>query len=195
MDAKPVYTVGYGAREVDEFIDVLRRYDIAFLIDVRSKPYSRYKPDFSKERLEAHLQRAGIRYVFMGDALGGRPDEPACYDSEGHVDYMKLGDQGFYRRGIDRLMKAQSQGLAVSIMCSEGKPEHCHRSKLIGKTLAQRGVPVAHIDENDELISQADVLLRLTGGQPSLFGDELLPGTSRKRYDPTGGEAEDEPDE
>jgi len=91
-------------------------------------------------------------------------------------------------------MKAHAQGLAVIIMCSEGKPENCHRSKLIGKSLAQTGIPVAHIDESDEIIGQADVLLRLTGGQPSLFGDELLPGTSRKRYDPTGGKPEDEPD-
>lgn len=195
MDAKPIYTIGYGVREVDEFISTLRRYGIAFLIDVRSKPYSRYKPDFSKERLEAHLQRADIRYVFMGDSLGGRPDDAACYTSSGKVDYAKINEQDFYRQGIDRLMKAQAQGLAVSIMCSEGKPENCHRSKLIGKTLAQRGISVAHIDENGELIGQADVLLRLTGGQPSLFGDELLPGTSRKRYDPTGGELEDEPDE
>ncbi|MBP6015614.1 MAG: DUF488 domain-containing protein [Candidatus Promineofilum sp.] len=195
MDANPVYTIGYGRRDVDELIATLRRYGIAFLIDVRSRPHSRYKPDFSKERLEAHLQRADIRYVFMGDALGGLPDDPACYTSTGKADYAKIAEQDFYRRGIDRLMKAQTQGLAVSIMCSEGKPENCHRSKLIGKTLAQRGVPVAHIDENDDLIGQADVLLRLTGGQPSLFGDDLLPGTSRKRYDRTGGEPEDEPDE
>ena len=194
MDANPVYTIGYGTREVDELIAVLRRYGIAFLIDVRSKPYSRYKPDFSREPLEAHLQRAGMRYVFMGDTLGGRPDAPACYDSKGKVDYTKLSSQDFYQRGIDRLMKAHAQGLAVIIMCSEGKPENCHRSKLIGKSLAQTGIPVAHIDESDEIIGQADVLLRLTGGQPSLFGDELLPGTSRKRYDPTGGKPEDEPD-
>ena len=194
MDTNPVYTIGYGGREVDEFIATLRRYGIAFLIDVRSQPYSRYKPDFSKEQLEAHLQRAGIRYVFMGDSLGGRPDNPACYTSSGKVDYAKINEQDFYRQGIDRLMKAQSQGLAVSIMCSEGKPENCHRSKLSNRTSAQPDIPASHIDENCQLIGQADVLLRLTGGQPSLFGDELLPGTSRKRYDPTGGETEDEPD-
>ncbi len=77
-------------------------------------------------------------------------------------------------------------------MCSEGKPEMCHRSKLIGKTLAARGLPVAHIDENDALIGQDEVLLRLTGGQPSLFGDDLLPGGSRKRYVVRGDDEDEE---
>ena len=191
-DSSPIYTIGYGARELDAFLSTLHRYGIAYLIDVRSRPYSRFKPEFSKERLEESLRQAGIRYVFMGDSLGGRPDDPACYDSQGKVDYAAVAQQAFYKTGIERLAKAHSQGFGVSLMCSEGKPEMCHRSKLIGKTLAQRGIPVAHIDENDELVAQEDVLSRLTGGQPSLFGDDLLPGMSRKRYSPTNREDEDE---
>ena len=37
-----IYTIGYGARDIDAFIAALRRYNIAYLIDVRSQPYSRY---------------------------------------------------------------------------------------------------------------------------------------------------------
>jgi len=190
-----IYTIGYGARDIDAFIAALRRYNIAYLIDVRSQPYSRYKPDFSKDALEEHLRRGGIRYVYMGDTLGGRPDDPTCYDAEGKVDYTAVTQRDFYQAGIERLTKAWSQGLSVSLMCSEGKPESCHRSKLIGKTLAARGLPVAHIDENDELIGQDEVLLRLTGGQPSLFGDDMLPGSSRKRYRAAAQETDEEEDE
>lgn len=188
----PIFTIGYGARDINAFISVLHRHGIAYLIDIRSRPYSRYKPEFSKETLEDLLRQAGIRYVYMGDSLGGRPDAPECYDLEGKVDYAKVAQQDFYKSGIERLAKAHSQGVAVSLMCSEGKPEMCHRSKLIGKTLLQRGIPVAHIDEHDELITQDDVFARLTGGQLSLFGTDLMPGTSRKRYGPTGHEQEDE---
>lgn len=180
---------------MEAFIAALRRYGVAYLLDVRSRPYSRYKPDFSREALEAHLREAGIRYVYMGDTLGGRPDDPACYGSEGKADYAKIAERSFYLAGIDRLASAQAQGLAIAIMCSEGKPESCHRSKLIGKTLAARGLPVAHIDENDELIGQDEVLLRLTGGQPSLFGDEMLPGNSRKRYRVAAQDTDEEDDE
>jgi len=191
VSSPPLYTIGYGARDIDAFLAALRRYDIAYLLDVRSKPYSRYKPDFSRERLEEHVRAAGIRYVYMGDALGGLPADRSCYDDNNKVDYAKVNEREFYQTGIERLVKAQAQGLAVAVMCSEGKPENCHRTKLIGKTLAARGLPVAHIDENDDLITQDDVLLRLTGGQPSLFGDALLPATSRKRY-AVPGEDEDE---
>jgi len=191
----PLYTIGYGARTIDEFIVALRRYDIAYLIDVRSRPYSRYKPEFSREALETHLREAGIRYVYLGDALGGQPADRTCYDANDKVDYTKVAERDFYRAGIDRLISAQAQGLAVAVMCSEGKPEMCHRSKLIGKTLAQRGIPLAHIDESDRLISQDDVLLRQTGGQRSLFGDEMLPVTSRKRYRDPSDSMEEEEDE
>jgi len=180
MTPLPIYTIGYGAREVDAFIATLKAYEIAYLIDVRSKPYSRYKPDFSKQTLENHLQQNNIHYLFMGETLGGQPDDLSCY-SDGQVDYEKMGQKPFYLAGIGRLQKAHKQGLCVALMCSEGKPEMCHRSKLIGKTLTAAGITVAHIDENDQLITQEDVILRLSKGQPSLF-DDFFQYKSRKRY-------------
>ncbi|MFO7678993.1 MAG: DNA helicase RecQ [Chloroflexota bacterium] len=163
----PIYTIGYGKREIDEFLAVLKKHDIAFLIDVRSQPYSRYKPDFSKQALAQHVQNAGIRYVHMGQHLGGRPADPDCH-SNGHVDYDKLRQSETYNAGIGRLQDAHRQRLRVALLCSEGKPEHCHRSRLIGETLTDLHIPVAHIDENDALVSQADVRLR-QNGQPDLF--------------------------
>lgn len=181
MSQIPLYTIGYGAREIDEFVAVLQRYGVAYLLDVRSRPYSRYKPDFNKQTLERRLQAAGIRYVFMGDALGGQPDDPDCY-TDGKVDYEKVRQKPFYTAGIQRLRDAWEKQAPAAIMCSEGKPETCHRSKLIGRTLSETAVALAHIDENDQLISQEEALLRLTKGQPSLFGDDFYRFTSRKRY-------------
>ncbi|MCP4428877.1 MAG: DUF488 domain-containing protein [Chloroflexi bacterium] len=180
MDQTPIYTIGYGAREMDAFIAALKAHEIAYLIDVRSKPYSRYKPDFSKQALEQHLKNNDVRYVFMGDTLGGQPDDLECY-TDGKVDYEKMRQKSFYREGISRLREAYSQALRVVLMCSEGKPEMCHRSKLIGETLAAEGITIAHIDENDRLIAQEDAVLRLSKGQPSLF-DDFFQYTSRKRY-------------
>ena len=83
----------------------------------------------------------------------------------------------------------------TTIMCSEGKPEQCHRSKLIGESLAALAIPVSHIDENNILRSQDEVIERLTGGQLSLFGDQEF--TSRKRYGPArraGTQEEDDDD-
>jgi uncharacterized protein (DUF488 family) len=175
----PVFTIGYGARSLEELIAVLQEHGIAYLVDVRSAPYSRYKPDFSQDTLEAALKRHGIRYIFMGDSLGGQPNEPDCYVN-GKVDYELVKIQSFFQRGIERLLQAATSQQRLVLMCSEGKPELCHRSKLIGEVLEGLDIPVAHIDEKDELISQEGVIHRITGGQLSLFGSHTF--TSRKRY-------------
>lgn len=174
----PVYTIGYGNRSMEQLIAILQKYEIAYLVDVRSAPYSRYKPEFSKDALAGELQRHRITYVFMGDTLGGRPEDKDCYVN-GKVAYEKVENTAGYRRGIQRILTAFSQQRRVALMCSEGKPEHCHRSKLIGVTLEGKDVPVIHIDENDEQRSQTQVLDRLTAGQQSLFDRTFH---SRKQY-------------
>ncbi|RME36169.1 MAG: DUF488 domain-containing protein [Deltaproteobacteria bacterium] len=181
MNEPVLYTIGYGARTREEFLAVLQSYRIRYLIDVRSRPYSSYKPEFSQNALQRFLEANGIRYLFMGDTLGGQPEDESCY-VDGKVDYTAVAEKPFYRRGIERLRSASSQPERVVLMCSEGKPENCHRSKLIGRTLAAEGVAVVHIDEHDKPLSQEEVILRLTKGQPSLFGDDFSRFTSRKRY-------------
>ena len=166
----PIYTIGYGSRSIAELIEVLHQHEIAYLIDVRSAPYSRYKPEFSKAQLANQLEQHGIRYVFMGDTLGGRPDDETCYVN-GKLDYEKVKEREYYQRGIERLHTAFLQQRSVVLMCSEGKPEECHRCKLIGATLTTQDIPVIHIDENGEQVTQEKVIERLTGGQLSMFGD------------------------
>ena len=175
----PIYTIGYGSRSIAELIEVLHQHEIAYLIDVRSAPYSRYKPEFSKAPLANALEQHGIRYVFMGDTIGGRPDDEACY-TNGKVDYEKVKATAFYQRGIERLHTAFLQQQSVVLMCSEGKPEECHRCKLIGATLTRQNIPVIHIDENGEQVTQEQVVERLTGGQLSMFGEDTF--HSRKKY-------------
>ena len=175
----PIYTIGYGSRSIEQFIEVLHPHEIAYLIDVRSAPYSRYKPEFSKTPLANELEQHGIRYVFMGDTLGGRPEDEACYVS-GKVDYEKVKATEAYQRGIERLHTAFMQQQCVVLMCSEGKPEGCHRCKLIGTTLTTQNIPVIHIDENDEQLTQEKVIERVTGRQLSMFGEDTF--HSRKKY-------------
>ena len=132
--ADRIFTVGYGGRTFQELVALLRRHEIDCLVDVRSAPYSRYRPEFSRHSLEPALIADGIRYVFLGDALGGRPQAEDCY-VDGKVDYDLVRDREFYRRGIERLQRAYQQRMRIVLLCSEGRPEECHRSKLIGVTL------------------------------------------------------------
>ena len=116
----------------------------------------------------------------------GHPDDEACYDENGQVDYEKVKDIESYQSGIKRLQTAFGQQRCVALMCSEGKPEQCHRSKLIGASLTIQDIPVIHIDENDEQQTQDNVIDRLTGGQLRLFGEDTFPlaqGLSVIRYE------------
>jgi hypothetical protein len=83
------------------------------------------------------------------------------------------------------------------VMCSEGKPEECHRSKLIGETLVRENIEVGHIDENGNLLSHEEVIARLHRGQFTLFGPADRAFRSRKKYlnegdDRQSGEDEDD---
>lgn len=179
LPPSPIYTIGYGSRSMEDFVRVLKAHGIEYLIDIRSAPYSRFKPEFSKNELEASLRGHGIRYIYLGNKLGGRPEDRDCYEDD-KVVYARVKEKTFYREGIARVQSAFGKHLRIVLMCSEGKPAECHRSKLIGGSLAELGIPVAHIDERDALRSQEDVLCELTDGQLSLFGDPDF--TSRKRY-------------
>lgn len=189
MTDTPIYTIGYGNRSIEELVLLLQQYEIKFVIDIRSQPYSRYKPDFSREAVERHLKQYGIRYVFMGDTLGGRPTESTCY-VDGRVDYAKVRDKPFYQEGIKRLHGAWEKQIRIALMCSEAKPQDCHRSKLIGNTLIKQHIDVAHINEAGEVKTQEEVNQVLSDGQLSLFEQESVPylnkkiGFSRKKYAP-----------
>jgi uncharacterized protein (DUF488 family) len=174
----PVFTIGYGTQPLEQFLNALSCRDIQYLIDVRSSPKSQYRPEFSSGALENSLKKAGITYVLMGNSLGGRPEDPTCYE-DGYVHYDRVRERDFFKAGVHRIENAIRQSLRVCLMCSEGKPEECHRSKLIGVALGERGVDVIHIGPNGEEISQEQVLDRIAALQPNLFGRKF---TSRKAY-------------
>jgi uncharacterized protein (DUF488 family) len=170
MQSVPIYTIGYGNRSIEEFLALLQRYQIEYVVDVRSQPYSRYSPAFSKKNLALHLQEPHINYLFMGDVLGGRPLDATCY-VDGKVDYSRVSTKAFYLQGIQRLRIAWEKQLRIVLLCAEAKPQECHRSKLIGNTLAEQHITVAHIDETGECKTQQEVNQVLLGGQPTLFED------------------------
>lgn len=173
-----IMSIGYSRRNVDDFVDILLRNNVLFLIDVRSKPYSKYSPDFNQDTFKLYLKSRNIKYVFMGDTVGGLPKESSCY-TEGKVDYGKTANSQNFKKGLSRLIKASSLDVNVAIMCAEMKPEDCHRSKLIGEELKKNNVYVQHIDKDGSILSQDDVINRITKGQYSMFDDGF---TSVKKY-------------
>jgi len=156
---------------------MLRPFSIRYLVDVRSNPYSRFQPAYNRKSLDLGCSTRRIRYLFMGDSLGGIPAE--LRGNAQRIDYELLKQRSEYQNGIKRLCNAVLQGHAVALMCSELQPEKCHRSKLLGTSLETAGVTVQHITEDGSLRKQATVLARLNQGQLTLFGEQF---TSRAKY-------------
>lgn len=140
---RTVFTVGHSNHSTDDFLALLAGHRIGAVADVRSAPYSRFAPRFDREALAAALRGAGVAYAWLGCALGGRPDDPACYDN-GRVDYARVAGTNGFRRGIERVL-AMAEARRVALMCAEKDPLDCHRTLLAGRALDDRGVAVAHI--------------------------------------------------
>jgi uncharacterized protein (DUF488 family) len=77
-----IYTIGYSTHSIESFISLLKANQIHVIADVRSQPYSRYKPEFSQKELKNSLQVEGLQYVFLGKELGARKEEPECFKKE-----------------------------------------------------------------------------------------------------------------
>ncbi|MHB1469592.1 MAG: DUF488 domain-containing protein [Solirubrobacteraceae bacterium] len=159
---------------------LLRVHEVRYLIDVRSAPYSRFNSAFSRDNLKDAVASVGIRYVFMGDTLGGRPDDASCYDDGGHVDYVACRDNHDFKMGFERLRSAFEQSAGAAIFCSELRPEHCHRTKLIGEAMVDMGVVIEHIDADGSVASHEAVMRRLQDPQLSLMGEPNRATRSRR---------------
>lgn len=125
--------MGHSNRELSKFIDILKKYGIKVLIDVRRFPTSKRYPWFSKASLEEKMVDVNIKYVWLGEALGG-------YRRGGYTEYMETHE---YKRGIKKLIGIASREMSV-VMCSERFWFRCHR-RFISDTLVRLGFEVIHI--------------------------------------------------
>ena len=152
--APTIHSIGHSNHELDAFFSLLQRFQIKILVDVRSQPYSRWVPDFNRESLSRALEVAGLTYLFMGDTLGGRPSDPALYDSgqaEGRPDYERLAKEPTFRASVEKLLYLAQSGL-VAMMCSEGDHRHCHRALLITPSLLALGGRVIHVQPDGQAV-------------------------------------------
>ncbi len=154
-----IYTIGHSTNPVERLIELLQQHGITAVGDVRSQPYSRMNPQFNREDLEKALARAGIGYVFLGEELGARADDPACYEN-GKVRYDRLARTGSFQRGLERVRKGAAE-YRLALMCAEKEPLDCHRTILVARHLDEWGMEVQHILADGSLEPHAATIERL----------------------------------
>jgi uncharacterized protein (DUF488 family) len=140
-DMTTIYTIGYEATTMADFLAALTKAGVTRVIDVRALPLSR-RPGFSKSSLAAHLAEVGIDYVHL-KALGtpkrGR-------------DAAKKGDVATLEAVYDdQLALPEAQAAAAimldlaaerpsALLCYERDPAHCHRTLLLDAVAQQASV-------------------------------------------------------
>ena len=124
-----LFTVGYEGRDIASYIELLLGENVRVLCDVRKNPISR-KYGFSKKRLRAICEEAGIEYIHM-PSLG--IDSRHRQNLNSDDDYQKLFR--FYRskilkhetESLEMINELLSSKKKVAITCFEKEPAMCHR--------------------------------------------------------------------
>ncbi len=144
QNQKTITTIGHSNHPLSHFMKLLKMNQIQEIVDVRSTPFSRHVPHFSRENLATALEETGIAYTFMGDTLGGRPSGPEYYNQEGRVQYHLAAQNTEFQSALNELA-GRAGNWEIALMCTEGEPLKCHRTLMVAQNLVKAGVQVVHI--------------------------------------------------
>jgi uncharacterized protein (DUF488 family) len=127
-----IFTIGYEATTMSDFIAALASAGVKRVIDVRALPLSR-RPGFSKTPLKGALAEAGIDYVHLR-ALGTPPSGREAARKGRHAELERIyGGQlelpEAIAEGAQMLELARERPSAL--LCYEREPSGCHRSLLL----------------------------------------------------------------
>lgn len=163
-----IYTIGHSNKPVEDLIERLARHGVVVVVDVRSKPFSSYNPQFNREDVCESLRLTGRPYVFSGHSLGGMPDDPELRTRQGKADYNKIRETPLYRKELGGLLRMLQTPLGpAALMCSEADPTGCHRRRLVGADLVKAGVEVVHILGDGSLATEHEIREGTGENQPS----------------------------
>jgi uncharacterized protein (DUF488 family) len=129
--------------------------------------------------LKDTLLARGIRYVFLGKELGGRPNGQHPTNLEDKMaTYRQIRATAEFNDGLARL-KGGAAKYTVAVMCSEEDPESCHRHLLVAPALEDLGFAISHLRGDGGCLSEAELMLkhsekalRIMGRQLSLLPDD-----------------------
>jgi uncharacterized protein (DUF488 family) len=138
-----LFTRGYSKHSLESFLATIQKYRINAIVDVRSIPFSKFKPEFNKDTLYNYLKSNNIEYVFLGNECGARFDDPKCYRN-GKADYKLISKHRKFQEGLNRIQEG-SKKYKIAIMCAEKDPINCHRMILICRNLKHTGLKIFHV--------------------------------------------------
>ena len=173
---KKIFTIGHSNHSIEAFLDLMVRYEINCIADVRSIPYSKYTPQFNSKELKDVLKEQDILYIYLGKELGARRDERELYTPEGYLDFEKVSQSPLFQSAIERIKTGIDKGFNIALMCAEKDPIDCHRNILVARQFHESKYNVLNIMGDGSVQSQDNIEQRLLDlyfsdrMQPTLFG-------------------------
>lgn len=156
-----LYTIGHSQHPFDFFIQLLKAYNVNYILDVRSTPYSKYAEAYNRNKVEKRLQRHEIRYWFMGNFFGARPSKRELYSKDGYLDFEKVMKSEQFQKGMDSVFKGLNLGNNIALMCTEKDPMDCHRAIMVARAFSLEGMDVKHILQDGQIQTQQELDERL----------------------------------
>lgn len=147
-----VATIGYEGATVAGFLAALKAEGVNLLVDIRAVASSR-RPGFSKTRLAANVDEAGIEYLHLRGL--GTPSDGRAAARAGHHGEMR-------RIFLEHLARPESQfelemladlvrgGQRVCLLCYEADPAHCHRSIVADALMSLMPIEIHHLRPSDD---------------------------------------------
>lgn len=166
--APVLFTLGHSRHAAERFVDLLAGQSIQRIVDVRGQPYSRFNPQFNRERLARTLEAAGVDYDWQGEYLSGRPRDPAFRGPDGAVLWDRLRLWPELHRAVD-LVAERSRDRVSCLICAEEDPLRCHRRFLLAPLFRDRGFSVRHIRRDGQIQREEDLPEPVSQGQLDLF--------------------------
>ena len=170
INRKICFTIGHSNHSIDNFLKILRKWKIEYLIDIRSRPYSKYVKHFNKEELKEHLLRNRFQYRYLGNKVGG--GNIRFHDSYQTVPKLKeYRNSEEFKDGIRILDTFILKKKKIVLMCSEKDPFNCHRFFLVSYCLEKKNVKVNHILYDGNIIDNKTIENKLKDSitQKTLF--------------------------
>jgi len=142
-----LYTVGYEGATIAAVVDALRSAGVDLLVDIRAVASSR-RPGFSKTKLAANLEEAGIEYRHVR-ALGTPADGRAAARAGRHAEMRRIFEAHLATidatSALHDVAEWIASGRRLCLLCFEADPAHCHRTLVAHALAAQRPLEIVHL--------------------------------------------------
>lgn len=142
-----IFTIGHSTHPIEDFLEILKKYGITELVDIRTIPKSRHNTQFNGDVLAHTLRNHHIGYRHQKNLGGLRHAHADSINMawrnasfRGFADYMQTDA---FKEGLQEIIDL-AHTKTVAIMCSEAVPWRCHRS-LVGDALLVHGITVDDI--------------------------------------------------